>query len=101
LTDNTGTPGSESLARTDADDSISAPGGDDVIYGGGLDSADLDGPIMTTTLSTNPDADSSTPGEQPDRVLPPCHQKNNDSREPRSKVLSFNIRGCELERHLS
>ena len=44
MTDLTGTPGSEWLARTGADDLISVPGGDDVIHGGGLAIAGLTTP---------------------------------------------------------
>jgi hypothetical protein len=69
LTDNTGTPGSESLAGTDADDSIAVFGGDDVIHGGGdLDIVDHDGPVTTSKLTALAEADSSTPGDQPGRT---------------------------------
>ena len=51
MADLTGTPGSESLARTNADDSICAFGGNHVIHGGsGLDTVDHVDPITTATL---------------------------------------------------
>ena len=69
MTDNTGTPGSESLAGTDADDSIAVFGGGDVIHGGGdLDPVDHDGTVTTSKLTTLDEADSSTPGDRPGRT---------------------------------
>ena len=103
MADMTGTPGSESLAGTSPDHSIYAPGGGDVTHGGGgLDTADHVDPITTATLSTLADADTNTPGDQPDRARPrpPSHQKNKGSRQPRSGVSSFDLRSCELERQL-
>ena len=69
-------PGSDSLAGTNADDSIPAIGGGDVIHVGGglpdggrdLDAADHDDPMTTAMPSTIAVADSNTPGDQPDRV---------------------------------
>jgi hypothetical protein len=69
MADMTGTPGSESLAGSSPDDSISAPGGGGVIHaGGGLDIADHDDPLATATLSILADADSNSPGDQPGGV---------------------------------
>jgi hypothetical protein len=69
MADMTGTPGSESLAGTSPDDSISFPGGGDMIHGGGgVDIADHDDPITTATRSIIADADSNRPGDQPGRV---------------------------------
>jgi hypothetical protein len=104
LADITGMPGSESLAGTSADDSISALGGDDVIHGGGddllgggrgLDNADPDDPIRISKLSTIPAADFKHPRRSagPDRVhrAHPCRQMNKAGREPRSRVPGFNL----------